>query len=126
LAAIYHSVGFNATALHWYQKAEELAIAAGDGDTALELKSKRLEIQASGGSKDPLIPIKPLFPTRRSAGLLLENQPSQSAASSVPQVASQSGTGKAGCLGAIVTVFVASLMVLCAFVSLIGHSMQSF
>jgi hypothetical protein len=105
LGDFFDHLGYFATAISWYERAEAAPSPDGDEARITKTKAKRLSLQADGKVSDPPLARGAQFPTRNTPGLELENQP----ATPPPAPA------KGGCAG--VLVIAVGTMVVAAYLS---------
>lgn len=76
LATLFETVGLAATAVHWLEETERtVALTGAAPDVATWARAKRLDLQARGPARDPVLTRRGGFPTRETPGVVLTNQP---------------------------------------------------
>ena len=75
LAEIYRIAGFFATAKHWLEEARREASASNDVGKMDQIRLASVSLKAGGQLSDTPLSHKDVFPTKHSAGLMLNLQP---------------------------------------------------
>ncbi len=83
LSEVYRMAGFSATAHHWLQEAKSATSESPDTKFEDQIRQASAKLKANIQTTDALLSAEDVFPTKDSAGLMLNLQPARSVPSGV-------------------------------------------